>query len=74
MLNAVCYLSQNGGTRVCEYMHAGAIYNDIVLTQGRTEQKGGTKTQPPGKSHAGLTAWRTNTGNLRKRNNIQFNS
>jgi len=31
------------GGRVCEYMHARAIYN--VLTQGRTVQKGGLK--PP---------------------------
>jgi len=49
----VRYLSQKGGSRVCEYMymHARAIYN--VLTQGRTMQKGGSNPQPPGKSHPG---------------------
>ena len=37
---AVCNLSQKGGGRVCEFMHAMAMYN--VLTQGRTVQKGGS--------------------------------
>jgi len=34
---------KKGGGRVCEYIHARAIYN--VLTQGRTVQKGGSKPQ-----------------------------
>jgi len=37
-------LSKKGGGRVCEYMHARAIYN--VLTQSQTVQKGGSKPQP----------------------------
>src|SRR6218665_238391 len=39
---AVYDLSQKGGGRVCEYMHAGAIY--YALTWGRTEQKDGSNS------------------------------
>ena len=37
------------GGRVCEYMHAGAIYD--ALTQGRTVQKGGSNTPNAPASH-----------------------
>jgi len=48
---AVCYLSQERWGRVCEYMHARAIYN--VLTQGKTVQKGGSNPNP-----RQITPWR----------------
>ena len=46
---AVCDLSQKGGGRVCEYMHARAIHN--VLTQVRTVQKGGSNPPKPPENH-----------------------
>ena len=39
---------KKGGGRVCEYMHAEAIYT--ALTQGRTVQKGGSNPNLPEKS------------------------
>src|SRR6218665_1983099 len=54
MHHPVGYLSQlRWEDRVCEYMHARAIYN--VLTHGQTVQKGGLNPQTPGKSHSGFT-------------------
>jgi len=51
-----CFICQKkGGGRVCEYMHARAIYN--VLTQGRTVQKGGSNPQSPGKLHPWPRPW-----------------
>src|SRR6218665_3003341 len=49
----VCYLFRKKVEgRVCEYMHAKAIYN--VLPQDRTVQKGGSNPQAPGKSVASI--------------------
>ena len=47
--SSVLFVPKRWGVRVCEYMHARAIYK--VLTQGRTVQKGGSNPQPHGKSH-----------------------
>jgi len=48
---------QNGGCRVCEYMHARSIYKK--LTQGRTVQRGWSNPQPLGKSHP--ASWQLNS-------------
>ena len=46
---SVCDLSQKGGGRLYEYIHARAINN--VLTQSRTVQKGGGRTSNSSENH-----------------------